>query len=497
MMGRQKKRAEKLFYYGFRLEERIPGDHLLRRIEEAVDFGFVRRSVGETYGYNGHESEDPIVIVKLMLLLFLEGVKSERELMRVLPMRLDWLWFLELDLDSEVANHSVLSKARARWGAGVFEELFVRVVQACVEAGLVSGDKIHVDGSLVDADASRDSVSKREIRRVYVQQAQKLTRLEVESGGKVLESRTDPDAAVVRRGRADVSRPRYKHHRAVDDAHGVVTAVHTTSGDGHEADELEELIEGHEKSTGESVETVVGDFQYGTNENYRLCAKREIHCHLGDVKSKMKMERASEVYPVEAFEYHAAEDHCVCPAGEILKRYASRELDKRGYAEYRIGARYCGPCERKVECTRSKSGRRLKRPLGYEAIQRGRKQSHSAAAQWDRRRRKHLIEGSFADAANQHHFKRSRWRGSKKQPIQDYLIAVCQNLRILYSKGAYLPVKERALVQRSSCVRSFGPFLRLSTAGRHGFSLCMARFKSFLVKASDHFDTTTCPPQLY
>lgn len=116
MMGRQKKRAEKLFYCGFRLEERIPGDHLLRRIEEAVDFGFVRRSVGETYGYNGHESEDPIVIVKLMLLLFLEGVKSERELMRVLPMRLDWLWFLELDLDSEVANHSVLSKARARGG---------------------------------------------------------------------------------------------------------------------------------------------------------------------------------------------------------------------------------------------------------------------------------------------------------------------------------------------------------------------------------------------
>ena len=89
MMGSEKRGEGKLFYYGFSLEKRVPRNHILRRVSKAVDFGFVRRCVADCYGYNGHESEDPIVIMKLMFLLFFEDVKSERELMRMLPMRLD------------------------------------------------------------------------------------------------------------------------------------------------------------------------------------------------------------------------------------------------------------------------------------------------------------------------------------------------------------------------------------------------------------------------
>ena len=107
MLGPQKKPTEKLFYYNLSLEKRIPQDHILRRVAEVIDFGFVRRKVAQYYGYNGHKSEDPIVIMKLMFLLFFEDVKSERELLRTLPMRLDWLWFLGLDLDSEGPHPSV------------------------------------------------------------------------------------------------------------------------------------------------------------------------------------------------------------------------------------------------------------------------------------------------------------------------------------------------------------------------------------------------------
>jgi transposase len=159
MMGAEKKGKSKLFYYDFSLEKRVPRDHVLRRISEKIDFGFVRRSVADSYGYNGHQSEDPIVIIKLMFLLFFEDVKSERRLMRDLPMRLDWLWFLNPDLDSEIPDHSILSKARKRWGREVFEELFVEVVRQCLEAGLVQGSKIYLDGSLVDANVSKESVS--------------------------------------------------------------------------------------------------------------------------------------------------------------------------------------------------------------------------------------------------------------------------------------------------------------------------------------------------
>jgi transposase len=119
------------------LGRRIPPDHLLRKINKVLDLGFVRREVVGFYGSNGHVSVDPVIIIKLMLLLFLDDVRSERELMRIVPLRLDYLRFLGYRLEDEIPTHSVLSKARKRWGAQVFERLFARSVAQCVAAGLV------------------------------------------------------------------------------------------------------------------------------------------------------------------------------------------------------------------------------------------------------------------------------------------------------------------------------------------------------------------------
>jgi transposase len=119
---------------------------------------FVRKAVAHTYGRKGNKSVPPEVIMRMMLLLFLDDIKSERELMRIIPERLDYLWFLGYQLDDQIPDHSVLSKARKRWGKEVFVTLFSRVVQQCVEAGLVEGGKIHVGASLVDADANLGSV---------------------------------------------------------------------------------------------------------------------------------------------------------------------------------------------------------------------------------------------------------------------------------------------------------------------------------------------------
>src|SRR5215510_12564720 len=158
MIGPTQESKPKLFHYGVNLEKRVRSNNPLRAVKAAVDFGFVRKRVASFYGKDGHESEDPIVIMKLMLLLFMDNVGSERELMRIVGERLDYLWFLELDLDDEIPNHSVLSKARKRWGTKVFEEVFIVTVQQCVEAGLIDGTKIHMDGSLIDANASGKSL---------------------------------------------------------------------------------------------------------------------------------------------------------------------------------------------------------------------------------------------------------------------------------------------------------------------------------------------------
>lgn len=112
-----------LFAYGINLDDRVRRDNPLRRIAEVIDFSFVRDEVRELYARKGNESVDPEYILKLMFLLFLDNVKSERELMRIIPERLDYLWFLGYGLDDDIPNHSVLSKARNRWEAGHFREV--------------------------------------------------------------------------------------------------------------------------------------------------------------------------------------------------------------------------------------------------------------------------------------------------------------------------------------------------------------------------------------
>jgi len=152
MMGRESAPQSSLFYTGINLDKRVRSDHVLRKVARLVDFDFVYGEVKESYGYNGNVSVPPPMILKLMLLLVLYNVRSERELMATLAERLDWLWFLGLDLDSEIPDHSVLSKARKRWGVELFRGFFERIVWQCVGSGLVDGRKLFCDSSLIEAD---------------------------------------------------------------------------------------------------------------------------------------------------------------------------------------------------------------------------------------------------------------------------------------------------------------------------------------------------------
>src|SRR5437762_12456030 len=223
MMGEQKSEPQ-LFNYAVNLEERVRANHPLRKVKAAIDFGFVREEVAHCYGKKGNESVAPEVILKMMFLLFFDDINSERELMEVIGERLDYLWFLDYGLEEKIPDHSVLSKARARWGEEVFESLFVRTVQQCVEAGLVDGKKLHVDSSLIDADAAKESVIKgppqliAALKRAYQATESKLEATSTPGNYQAvndrLMSQSDPNAACVRKGSSE-SRPRYHHHRRV------------------------------------------------------------------------------------------------------------------------------------------------------------------------------------------------------------------------------------------------------------------------------------------
>ena len=431
---------KELFSYQVDLDRRVRADHPLRAIRAAIDFSFVREEVAHCYGYNGNESIDPELILKLMFLLFFDNVKSERELMRMLPERLDYLWFLGFGLDDEIPNHSVLSKARARWGQPVFEALFVGTVQQCVEARLVDGAKLHLDGSLINAHASRDSVVRSSpeliavLKRAYQVEERKLEGNlgdpHYQPVNASLCSTTDPDAPCVRQNKQGAqgdTRPRYKQHRAVDDRCGVITAVLTTPGDVPEPTQSVALVEQSERNTGHTAATVVADRQYGSAENYRQLQSRGLATHIAPFRPDRP--EADGIFPASRFAHDAASNTYTCPAGQTL--YPQHWHERRQTTEYRTRKGICARCALRSQCTRSAHGRTLHRHDNHELIERAKTQGLSLAGRRDRGRRRYLMEGSFAQAANCHGFKRARWRRLWRQQIQDWLIAACQNAKIL------------------------------------------------------------------
>src|SRR3990170_7036979 len=160
MMG--KRYFETKLYYNISLDRLIPQDHLLRQIAGAVDFSFVRPLCRPYYSHPGQPSVDPVVIFKMMLIGYLYGITSERRLAEGVSMHLGYRWFLGYDFGVPTPNHSVLSKARARFGAEVFEEFFRRSIDLCREAGLLEEGPVYVDSTLIQAAAAVDSLVRRD-----------------------------------------------------------------------------------------------------------------------------------------------------------------------------------------------------------------------------------------------------------------------------------------------------------------------------------------------
>ena len=243
MLGKPNQLQPKLFYSSFSLEQRIHKDHPLRKIKNSIDFSFIRSEVKDLYGYNGNQSIDPAVILKLMFLLFYENIKSERALANQLPVRLDWLWFCDYDIDDKTPNHSsVISKARERWGIEVFAKFFQNILLQCIDANLLDGEVVHIDSSTIKANASKDNVipKLKLLSESLYNDLDKNTEDESENPQKI--SKTDPDAGFGKK-KGSPSVLGYKDHRAVDDKHGIITATVTTAANVRDDKVFKQVLE--------------------------------------------------------------------------------------------------------------------------------------------------------------------------------------------------------------------------------------------------------------
>jgi transposase len=290
MMGQQT-RNESLFYY-LRLEEQIPQDHLLRLIDQHIDLSFVRERVKSLYSATGRPSIDPEVLLRLLLVGYLYGITSERHLLEEVRMHLAYRWFTRLDFGEEIPDHSTFSKNRhGRFRqSGVFREVFEEIVRRCLEAGLVEGQNVAVGGTMVGANASRQSRVPREQLKETAQVSrtvqQYLAELEqvnpVSDADKV--STTDPDAILTTKGGGTAVMAYYDNY-LIDTASRVILAVEATPALFHRETVAARTMMERVEKLGIHPGSVGADKAYGSGEFLAWLLDRGVQPHIPVIES--------------------------------------------------------------------------------------------------------------------------------------------------------------------------------------------------------------------
>jgi transposase len=459
MMG-LRRFAPKL-YYQLSLDRLVPQNHLLRRIAEVIDFSFVYRLARPYYSHTGQPSVDPVVLFKALLIGYLYGITSERRLMEEIQVNLAYRWFLGYDLDETIPDHSVLSKARVRFGMEVFETFFNRTVDLCREAGLVHGEATFVDSTLIQANAALASLEpsiatrppmspKRYVKKLFQEnpvedQGPPSVQSDDPSVNKPgrsedrpaaakrppvnqrARSRTDPEASVIDHPTFGLHLA-YKAHMAVDDHPArVITAAVVTPGATADEYLLEELLWRHRQRVGRLPRDVVGDRRYGTLHHYRYLAELGIRAVIPHRAGKKR--NAGGVWNIQDFQYSAESDTYTCPAGETLARYSVRASERM--VAYRAPPGACRSCPLRSQCSPSGKERGLRRSFDRGFLEEAQRWLETEEGKHRRQQRKVYVETVFAIAKDRHGLRRAQWRGKWKVQIQVWLTAAAMNIKKL------------------------------------------------------------------
>jgi transposase len=464
MMG--KHRFAPKLYYELSLDRLVPQDHLLRQISGAIDFAFVYPIARPYYSHTGQPSVDPIVLFKTLLVGFLYGITSERRLMREIQVNMAYRWFLGYDLDETIPDHSVLSKARARFSMEVFEHFFKRSIELCQKAGLLSDGPVYVDTTLVQAAASMDSLRERDesikpplpireyVQRLYTENAPlqeepvpcplppstnqcpdsetrvppRYRRIRPDGhrrkANNELVSRTDPEATVVSRRGFDMHLA-YKAHVAVAGTKGqVITAALATTGSKPDEHLLREMLAYHKKLTNLQAKEVVADAKYGTMANYEFLSENGMTAF---IPPRQRLRGPGGIWGSDHFRYLKEQDVFLCPAGMPMKRFAHRASTQR--ASYRVTRWVCQNCRFKQQCTPAGQDRTISRFFEQQLVEEAKARLSSSAGEELLKQRKTRVEGVFALGKELHGLRRTRFMGRWKVQIQLWLTAAVINIK--------------------------------------------------------------------
>ncbi|MDZ7585682.1 MAG: IS1182 family transposase [Thiobacillus sp.] len=453
MMGCQTGGQDRLFY-SFNLDEHIPQNHLLRGIERCLDLSELRQHLADYYSHTGRPSIDPELMIRMLIVGYCYGIRSERRLCEEVHLNLAYRWFCRLSLEDAVPDHSTFSKNRhGRFRAsGTFRWIFDEVVRRCMAAGLVKGEGFAVDASLIAADASHQHsvqageqvdwtnpvLSNRAVREY-------LEALDDEVLAETVPRKTslsDPQSRWTA-ATGGIAFFAYSTNYLIDTAHGVILDVEATPA--HRTAEVEStklMVDRVEARFDLTPERLIGDTAYGTAPMLGWMVDEkgiEPHMPVWD-----KTARKDDSFSSNDFQWNEEADEYRCPEGHALRSNWRPFKNQRSHVTkadtiiYRSSQAGCAACPMKNRCCPNTPFRKITRSIHEAARDVARRIGETPEYVRSRHERK-KVEMLFAHLKRILKLDRLRLRGLSGASDEFTLAAAVQNLRRLAKLTAQAP----------------------------------------------------------
>ncbi len=459
MKGKQ--RMEEPLFPCVQLEDMIPADHIVRKIDKWVDFTFIEEKTRGLYSDRGRPSIDPEVLIRMLVVGYLNGTTAERRICRDTHLNLAYRWFCKFTLEDKVPDHSTFSKNRhGRFAENdLFRELFTEVVRQAIRLGLVSGKHLSVDATTIAADASLGSLEpvvvelspEEYLRRVEEENPVRESSVSQEerksSGGEEAKkgngntgsenpkekrkkisnethrSRTDPDARIFRKAFTE-TKLAYSDNILMDNKSGIILDVEVTEPNLHEEGQCAaEMLERSRFRLGILPETVGGDKAYGTGPAARALVEAGVDPHVS--RSEQGPRNTRGIFGKESFTYDAERDEFICPGGARMRRRSEHGHSRQ--TEYAAQVKDCSACQLKPQCTRARF-RSVQRHWDSEYLERAAALRETEGYRISQRCRKR-IEHRFGEGKEQMGLRRARRRGHANVREQCLMTAMVQNMK--------------------------------------------------------------------
>lgn len=424
------------------LEELVPKDHLLRKIDRFIDFSFIHDKVRHLYcENNGRPAIDPTRLFKMLFIGYLFGIRSERQLVREIEVNVAYRWFLGMSLTDKVINASTFSQNRRRRFADsdIEQQIFDEIVERAIDHGLVGGKVLFTDSTHLKANANKRRHTVHEVEQTpmaYLEELEAAIEADRKTHGKrplkpstgsavskpTKRSDTDPDAGYMVRDQ----KPEgffYLDHRSVDGKHAIITDTHVTPGNINDARPyLQRLDRQCERFK-------LKPLMAGLDAGYNTAAV----CHglmergIDGVVGYKRPHSPKGHLKRREFTYEPDKDLYRCPQGHELP-YST--TNRNGYREYKSNHKVCKSCPLLNQCTKSRNHQKVVIRHVWEDDRE--RINQNRLTDWGKRvyeRRRETVERSFADAKQLHGHRYARFRGLRRVQGQCLLAAACQNMK--------------------------------------------------------------------